>query len=143
VNILVIRSARDVVFRQYLATATPQSVTALAQPGSMPNGVCLVPAPAGPMQWRRLPEPQQATLTSTDWDEVVILHNLGDDSYDEVIGIALRSAPFAPLTIHYADGVQRRYRCTMAFYAGRKLMAAVGSFVFGLLMLVALGRRAR
>ena len=142
-NVLVIRSARDAVFRQYLATAAPATITALAQPGCMPEGVHLVPAPAGPMQWCTLSESAQASLTATDWGEVVILHNLGDDSYDDVIAIALRAAPFAPLRIHYADGVQHRYRSTLAFYASRKLTAAAGILVAGLLMLVAMGRRAR
>jgi hypothetical protein len=143
VKILVIRSARETVLRSYLAHAPLGArVTVLGQ-GPPPARCEAAPAPHGPMRWQRLDPEVRRALQARYWSEVVVLHNLGDDSYAHIYTMALRIRPTAAFRVVYADGTERRHRSVLSFFAIRSVTAAAASVALICLMGVALGLKLR
>jgi hypothetical protein len=143
VKILVIRSAREPVLRSYLTHAPLGArVTVLGQ-GEPPARCEAAPAPPGPMRWRRLEPDVRRALRARYWSEIVVLHNLGDDSYAHIYVMALRIRPIAALRIVYADGTESRYRSVLSFFALRSVTAAAASIALICLFGAALGLRLR
>jgi hypothetical protein len=143
VKILVIRSAREPVLRSYLAHAPLGGrVTVLGQ-GEPPERCEAALAPHGPMRWQRLDPDVRRALRARYWSEIVVLHNLGDDSYAHIYAIALRIRPTAAFRIVYADGTESRYRSVLSFFAMRSVTAAAASVALICLIGAALGLKLR
>lgn len=137
-EVLVIRSAREHVLRGCLERiAAGARVTVLGQRARVRTAVDWVDAPPGPLAWRRLDREARAALRSRRWSEVVVLHNLGDEGYADVLALALRAAPLAPLRVYYADGVECRHHSALTLAATRGAWTCMASAVLGLLMLAA------
>jgi hypothetical protein len=140
-KILVVRSAREPVLRSYLARAPLGArITVLGQ-GEPPERCAAAPAPPGPMRWARLQPEVRRALRARYWSEIVVLHNLGDDSYAYIYALALRVRPTASFRIVYADGTERRYRSVLSFFAVRIVTAAAASVALICLIGAALGLR--
>jgi hypothetical protein len=143
VKILVVRSAREPVLRSYLAHAPLGArVTVLGQ-GEPPERCEAAPAPHGPMRWHRLASDVRRTLRARYWSEIVVLHNLGDDSYAHIYAMALRIRPTAAFRVVYADGTQTRHRSVLSFVAVRSLTTAAASVALICLIGAALGLKLR
>lgn len=138
-HVLVIRSARADLLRRCLAWMPADArVTTL---GARVPGLDVsewVDAPAGPLSWRALNDDARVALRSRRWDELVILHNLGDDDYGDIVALARRIAPLAPLRVYYADAVEHRHHSALALGAHRAAHSALASVLLGLLMVVTL-----
>jgi hypothetical protein len=143
VKILVVRSAREPVLRSYLAHAPLGArVTVLGQ-GQPPERCDAAPAPQGPMRWHRLDPDVRRSLRARYWSEIVVLHNLGDDSYAHIYAMALRIRPTAAFRVVYADGTESRYRSVLSFVAVRTVTAAAASVALICLIGAAFGLKLR
>lgn len=138
-DVLVIRSARADVLRGCLERMPEDArITLLGTPVPGNGAVRCVAAPAGPLSWQRLDGAARAALRATRWSEIVMLHNLGDEDYAEIIALARRTGPLTPFRIYYADGVERRYRTVLALAVRRAMRSLAATAVLGVVMLIAL-----
>jgi hypothetical protein len=143
VKVLVIRSAREPVLRGYLAHAPLGArVTVLGQ-GQPPARCEAAAAPEGPMRWHRLDPAVRRSLRARYWSEIVVLHNLGDDSYAAIFLMALRIRPTAAFRVVYADGTESRHRSVLSFWALRSVTAAAASLTLICLIGAVLGLKLR
>jgi len=95
-----------------------------------------IETPQGPLCWSRLSPYARVALRNTRWSEIVLLHNLGDESYDDVLRMALRAGAFRPLRVFYADGVEHRYGTVLALAVRADVSGALPA-AFGLVAAVA------
>ena len=132
--VLVVRSARESVLRDYLRDAPPH-VVVLGHPPA-PAGAGFLAAPPGPLRWRRFDRSLRHALTTRRWSEIVVLHNMGDQAYAGVFAIAGRIRPTAPLRIFRANGVSEIHPSWFALIARRTPRAALASLAGAALIVV-------
>lgn len=115
-NTLVIRSARLLVLRQYLARYHNRNLTLLTSPLSeVPEHLhCLIETPPGPLSWDDLPVTLRDRIRLQRWDEIVVLHNRYGAGYARILEIARRVAPKTPTRIFYAGGGEETFKSAMA-----------------------------
>lgn len=146
-SVLVIQSARASVLDAYLSERRlVDDVIVLGRAPVKRPHVARLETPPGSLRWDRLPGAVRHILRRQQWSRIVVLHNLGDDNYRDVLAIAARAQPTAPLTIRYADGVEHRYASALTLLARRAIWRCVGSLALALLLMAALPltlRRAR
>jgi hypothetical protein len=146
-HVLVIRSARSDVYRQCMSGISPDAAVTVL--GTRLNDDVLavgrlriptrIDTTPGPQSWNRLSPYARAALRNTRWSEIVILHNLGDESYDDVIGIASRAGAWRPLRVFYADGVEHRYGMVLSLVARRWALSLIASTILALVAAAAIG----
>lgn len=137
--VLVIQSARPKVLEDYLARrGTAAGITVLGRSPVADGEVERLEVPPGRMHWRRLGADVQEALRRQRWSAIVVLHNLGDDSYRDVLAIALRAQATAPITIYYADGVEHLHRSALTLVGARTAWSGLASLALGLLIGAAL-----
>jgi hypothetical protein len=148
-HVLVIRSARPDVYRHFVERAGDTSLTVLGariKDDLAAAGHCRIPtridAPSGPLSWDRLSPYARVALRNTRWSEIVLLHNLGDESYDPVLRIALRAGALRPLRVFYADGVEHRYPTVLLLALRRLVLSLIASAIVSTLAIAAAGRAA-
>jgi hypothetical protein len=146
-HVLVIRSARQEVYQQFVTRVDlSASLTIL---GTRMNDDVLaagrsripttIETPPGPLAWNRLSPYARVALRNTRWSEIVLLHNLGDESYRDVLRIALRAGALRPLCVFYADGTEHRYGTVLSLAARRLALSLVASTIVSLLAVAAAG----
>lgn len=134
-GVLIIRSARETVLRNYLARNPDVPVTILGHASaSQDSEPRLLQAPPGPLRWRRFNISLRNALRTRRWSEIVVLHNLGDESYTGVYAIAARVGATAPFRIFQANGVEHVYRSWLHFAATRVPLVAVASLALAILV---------
>jgi hypothetical protein len=111
--ILVIRSARPSVLDDFLrhrSTASPVTVLEVAS--------------GAPAVQR--------------WEEIVVLHNQGNDSYVPIYWLAARAAGWrTPFRIYYQNGTEQLYRSVVEFAARRVPLVLAGTIVVAVLIIAA------
>ncbi|HYE84903.1 MAG TPA: hypothetical protein VEA16_01015 [Vicinamibacterales bacterium] len=137
---LVIRSARDTVLHAYLQTRhSGDRVTILGQRGATaPVYARWLDAPAGLLEWARFDAELRQALRSTHWSEIVVLHNLSDDSYRHIFALVLRIAPFARLRVFFADGRQQLWRSVITYWLPRLVASGLAAVPLAILIAAAL-----
>jgi hypothetical protein len=140
--VLVIAAARQETLTAYLHRSRSRPITVLKREPINHPGVSNLLAPPGRLTWEGLERHARDVIGNTAWAEVVVLHNMGDDSYDHILRIARRAGWHRPLVIAYADGAIRRHRSVAVLMAARATWTLAASLLAPVLMLVASATRA-
>lgn len=88
---------------KYLALYGKPDLTVLTSSlEQMPSHVESLLAPQGSLKWERLSTDVHDALKETPWDEIIILHNGGND-YGSIYQLVSRVSRTAPVTVFYHD----------------------------------------